>query len=87
MANEINLEKLVYESKKINTLLELRRFLKEGRYEVTLKAFPGSLFPGMEKEAEFPINKKIRTVVIKELDKQIKEEGIKLKSMFSADID
>lgn len=84
MSNELNLEKLVYESKRVGTLLDLKRLLKDPGYEMACRFFPNRPTP-VDREPEFQISRKLRISMLKELEKQIKEERDKIQNMFHGD--
>lgn len=84
MTMDLNLEKLVYESKRVGTLLDLKRLLKDNRYEMACRFFPNTSIPA-DREPEFQISRKLRMSMLKELDKQIKDEGTRIQNMFNVD--
>ena len=80
MSKELNIEKLVYESKRVTTLLELERLIKDPSQEMVCRFFPNRpSFAG--KEIEFQISRRLRVAVMKELEKNIDEERVKLQTM------
>jgi|ERR1035437_4534740 hypothetical protein len=82
----LNVERLVYESKRLDKLVELKRLASDERYHMDVKFFANQSFLGMSTEPEFQINQRVRNVMVKELEQQIKEEGEKLQIMFNGDI-
>jgi hypothetical protein len=85
MNKELNTERVIYEVKRLDKLIELKRLADDPRYDMYGRFTPNVPFAGAG-EPEIQIGRRIRNVIVQELEKQIREEGEKLQQMFNNDI-
>ena len=85
MEQDINLERIVYESRRLSSLIELRRLVEDSRYEMSCRFFATQNFMGAEGSQEFQLSRRVREAIIKELDEQLKAEGKSLQDMFGTE--
>ena len=84
----LNVERIVYESKKLETLLSLKKGLEHASYDALLK-----LEPTMPISREFGLNdyfiltRDIRQVLIKAIEKKIEIESTKIESLIREGIE